>query len=134
VWVLGFAQQEGKRRGGNTLWVLVAGLTDEGLRTWRRGGGSPPRRRAERERARAGDVNWNRRRGKTDEGLGTWRLRERERVHAGFSCGLGRWGRFFSCFFFYNSSFYFLFDLCKEYYVPLKKKVRARSVTAKPAQ
>jgi hypothetical protein len=35
--VLGFSQQEGKRRGGNTWWVLVAGEdTDEGLGTWRR--------------------------------------------------------------------------------------------------
>ena len=37
--MLGFAQQEGKREGGHTWWVLVAGEeTDEGLRTWRRTG------------------------------------------------------------------------------------------------
>ena len=33
----GFAQREGRRRGGNTWWVLVTGEeTDAGLGTWRR--------------------------------------------------------------------------------------------------
>jgi hypothetical protein len=35
--VLSFAQHEGKRRGGNTRWVLVAGEeTKESLSTWLR--------------------------------------------------------------------------------------------------
>jgi hypothetical protein len=37
VWVLSFAQQEGKREGGHAWWVLVAGEgLNEGLGTSRR--------------------------------------------------------------------------------------------------
>jgi hypothetical protein len=63
--LLGFAQQEAKRRGGHTIcWVLVAGdRADEDLGIWRK----PPaaaaavvvraERERERERARAGRTN-----------------------------------------------------------------------------
>jgi hypothetical protein len=57
--VLGFAQQEDKRRDGNTWWVLVAGEeTDEGLSTWRRTAAAAAHQSSESERgARETDRN-----------------------------------------------------------------------------
>jgi len=58
VWVLRFAQQERKRRGGRTWWVHVAG---EGLGTWRRAAEAAP---PETERTRG--TRENRERDKTE--------------------------------------------------------------------
>ena len=56
IWVLRFAHQEGKRRGGNTFCVLVAGEEiDEDLGTWRRAAAvaqSGGERKRERESTR----------------------------------------------------------------------------------
>jgi hypothetical protein len=71
VWVLRFAQQERKRRGGRTWWVLVAGKTPS---TWRRAAaaGAPPpetdsaqtRTRGTGERERESSMTGNKRAGR----------------------------------------------------------------------
>jgi hypothetical protein len=51
--VLSFAQHEGKRRGGNTWWVLVAGEeTKESLSTWLRAAAANQSSESERQNAR----------------------------------------------------------------------------------